>query len=92
MHPQSDSQSPLLIPPFSDTSLAALALEQGPTLCSPDRDFLRFPALKRFDPTQDSQTQPLPIQPTSRIQMDRRREEASDGPTAFTTAIEPLLR
>ena len=40
-------------PLVTDASLAALALEQGAALCSTDRDFLRFSALKRFDPTQD---------------------------------------
>lgn len=38
----------------TDASLAALALEQGATLCSTDRDFLRFTTLKRLDPTQDT--------------------------------------
>jgi toxin-antitoxin system PIN domain toxin len=40
-------------PLVTDASLAALALEQGATLCTTDRDFLRFSALKRLDPTQD---------------------------------------
>jgi len=39
-------------PLVTDASLAALALEQGATLCSTDRDFLRFTTLKRLDPTQ----------------------------------------
>jgi toxin-antitoxin system PIN domain toxin len=40
-------------PLVTDASLAALALEQGATLCTTDRDFLRFATLKRLDPTQD---------------------------------------
>ena len=40
-------------PLVTDASLAALALEQGATLCSTDRDFLRFSTLKQLDPTQD---------------------------------------
>ncbi len=42
-------------PLVTDASLAALAIEQGATLCSTDRDFLRFPGLKRLDPTQDEE-------------------------------------
>ncbi len=34
----------------SDAHLAALALEYGAELCSCDRDFVRFPALKWRDP------------------------------------------
>ena len=41
-------------PLVTDASLAALALEHGATLCSADRDFLRFPSIKRFDPTQQA--------------------------------------
>ena len=47
------TQAKVTGPLVTDASLAALALEQGATLCSTDRDFLRFSALKRFDPTQD---------------------------------------
>ena len=46
------AQAKVTGPLVTDASLAALALEQGATLCSTDRDFLRFPALKQFDPTQ----------------------------------------
>jgi predicted nucleic acid-binding protein len=37
---------------IATNSLAALAQEQGATLCSTDRDFLGFTTLKRLDPTQ----------------------------------------
>jgi uncharacterized protein len=39
-------------PLVPDAALAALAIEQGATLCSTDRDFRRFEELKLFDPTQ----------------------------------------
>jgi toxin-antitoxin system PIN domain toxin len=39
-------------PLVTDTALAALAIEQGATLCSTDRDFRRFVGLKLVDPTQ----------------------------------------
>jgi uncharacterized protein len=35
-----------------DAALAALAIEQGATLCSTDRDFRRFQGLKLLDPLQ----------------------------------------
>ncbi|HTC53942.1 MAG TPA: TA system VapC family ribonuclease toxin [Steroidobacteraceae bacterium] len=38
-------------PLVTDTALAALALEHGATLCSTDRDFRRFRALKLLDPS-----------------------------------------
>jgi toxin-antitoxin system PIN domain toxin len=38
-------------PMVSDAALAALALEQGATLCTTDRDFRRFDGLKLYDPT-----------------------------------------
>jgi len=34
----------------SDAHLAALALEQGASICSTDRDFERFPGIERIDP------------------------------------------
>jgi toxin-antitoxin system PIN domain toxin len=37
-------------PLLTDAALAALALEQGATLYSTDKDFRRFPALKVVDP------------------------------------------
>jgi toxin-antitoxin system PIN domain toxin len=37
-------------PLTSDAHLAALALEHGATLCTCDRDFLRFPGLRTLDP------------------------------------------
>lgn len=39
-------------PLVTDAALAALALEQGATLCSTDRDFRRFDGLMLLDPTQ----------------------------------------
>lgn len=39
-------------PLVTDAALAALAIEQGATLCSTDRDFRRFEGLKLVDPTQ----------------------------------------
>jgi uncharacterized protein len=39
-------------PLVTDAALAALAIEQGATLCSTDRDFRRFEGLKLLDPTQ----------------------------------------
>ena len=39
-------------PLVSDAALAAVALEQGATLCSTDKDFRRFAALKLIDPLQ----------------------------------------
>jgi uncharacterized protein len=39
-------------PLVTDAALAALALEQGATLCSTDRDFRRFQGLKLVDPLQ----------------------------------------
>ena len=38
-------------PLVTDAALAALALEHGATLCSTDRDFRRFRALKLLDPS-----------------------------------------
>jgi toxin-antitoxin system PIN domain toxin len=38
-------------PLITDTALAALAIEQGATLHSTDRDFRRFQGVKLFDPT-----------------------------------------
>jgi len=37
-------------PLVTDAALAALALEQGATLCTTDRDFRRFDALKLINP------------------------------------------
>lgn len=39
-------------PLVTDAALAALAIEQGATLCSTDRDFRRFQGLKLIDPIQ----------------------------------------
>ena len=39
-------------PLVSDAALAAVTLEQGATLCSTDKDFRRFAALKLIDPLQ----------------------------------------
>ena len=39
-------------PLITDAALAALAIEQGATLCSTDRDFRRFQGLKLIDPIQ----------------------------------------
>ena len=39
-------------PLVTDAALAAIAIEQGATLCSTDRDFRRFEGLKLLDPTQ----------------------------------------
>jgi uncharacterized protein len=39
-------------PLVTDAALAALAIEQGATLCSTDRDFRRFQGLKLADPIQ----------------------------------------
>ena len=39
-------------PLVTDAALAALALENGATLCSTDRDFRRFHGLKLYDPSQ----------------------------------------
>jgi toxin-antitoxin system PIN domain toxin len=39
-------------PLVTDAALAALAVEQGATLCSTDRDFRRFRGLKVIDPLQ----------------------------------------
>jgi len=41
----------VLGPLVTDAALAALAIESGATLCSTDRDFLRFEGLKLVDPT-----------------------------------------
>jgi hypothetical protein len=41
----------VLGPLATDAALAALAIEFGATLCSTDRDFLRFEGLKLVDPT-----------------------------------------
>jgi uncharacterized protein len=38
-------------PLMTDASLAALAIEHGATLCTADRDFARFPAVRTIDPT-----------------------------------------
>ena len=38
-------------PLVSDAALAALAIEQGASLCTTDRDFRRFDGLKLVDPT-----------------------------------------
>jgi toxin-antitoxin system PIN domain toxin len=39
-------------PLVTDAALAALAIEQGATLCSTDRDFRRFQGLRLVDPIQ----------------------------------------
>ncbi len=44
-------------PLVTDAALAALALEQGATLCSTDRDFRRFVGLKLLDPSQSARAQ-----------------------------------
>lgn len=41
----------VLGPLVTDAVLAALALEQGATVCTTDRDFRRFPGLQVFDPS-----------------------------------------
>ncbi len=41
-------------PLVTDAALAALAIEQGATLCSTDRDFRRFQGLKLIEPTQQT--------------------------------------
>jgi predicted nucleic acid-binding protein len=41
----------VLGPLVTDAALAALAIESGATLCSTDRDFLRFEGLELIDPT-----------------------------------------
>lgn len=38
-------------PLVMDAALAALALEHGATLCTTDRDFMRFEGLRLIDPT-----------------------------------------
>ena len=38
-------------PLMTDAALAALAIEHGATLCTTDRDFARFSALRTIDPT-----------------------------------------
>ena len=40
-------------PLVTDAALASLALEQGATLCSTDRDFRRFRGLKLLDPLEE---------------------------------------
>jgi hypothetical protein len=46
--PKSQVRGPLIM----DAHLAALAIEHGATLCTNDRDFLRFPGLKVEFPLQ----------------------------------------
>jgi len=46
--PKSQARGPLIM----DAHLAALAFEHGATLCTNDRDFLRFPGLKVEFPLQ----------------------------------------
>jgi len=46
--PKSRARGPLIM----DAHLAALAIEHGATLCTNDRDFLRFPGLKVEFPIQ----------------------------------------
>ena len=46
--PKSRARGPLIM----DAHLAALAIEHGATLCTNDRDFLRFPGLKVEFPLQ----------------------------------------
>jgi predicted nucleic acid-binding protein len=46
--PKSQARGPLIM----DAHLAALAIEHGATLCTNDRDFLRFPGLKVEFPLQ----------------------------------------
>jgi hypothetical protein len=46
--PKSQAKGPLIM----DAHLAALAIEHGATLCTNDRDFLRFPGLKVEFPLQ----------------------------------------
>ena len=44
--PEAQARGPLVM----DAHLAALAIEHGATLCSNDRDFVRFPGLKVLNP------------------------------------------
>ena len=46
--PKSQARGPLIM----DAHLAAIAIEHGTTLCTNDRDFLRFPGLKVEFPLQ----------------------------------------
>jgi uncharacterized protein len=46
--PKSQARGPLIM----DAHLAALAIEHGATLCTNDRDFMRFPGLKVEFPLQ----------------------------------------
>jgi uncharacterized protein len=46
--PKSQARGPLIM----DAHLAALAIEHGATLCTTDRDFVRFPGLKVEFPLQ----------------------------------------
>lgn len=46
--PSSRARGPLIM----DAHIAALAIEHGATLCTNDRDFLRFPGLKLEFPLQ----------------------------------------
>jgi hypothetical protein len=46
--PRSQARGPLIM----DAHLAALAIEHGATLCTNDREFLRFPGLKVEFPLQ----------------------------------------
>ncbi len=46
--PKSQARGPLIM----DAHIAALAIEHGATLCTNDRDFLRFPGLKVEFPLQ----------------------------------------
>jgi toxin-antitoxin system PIN domain toxin len=48
LRPRSQARGPLIM----DAHLAALAIEHGATLCTNDRDFLRFPGLKVEFPLQ----------------------------------------
>jgi uncharacterized protein len=47
---QGQARGPLIM----DADLAALAMEHGATLCTCDRDFTRFPALKVLNPLEAS--------------------------------------
>ena len=48
LFPRAQARGPLIM----DAHLAALAIEHGATLCTNDRDFLRFPGLKVEFPLQ----------------------------------------
>jgi predicted nucleic acid-binding protein len=53
----------------SDAHLAAMAIEQGATLCSTDGDFARFPGIRYANPLASGVSEPVSARRSVRAQV-----------------------